>query len=132
MIFVSRRPVHGRTRPWVAQLGLIIAGLLVAACIPLSALENPNEVWLSSTQIGVHNLSWSPAPGAEFYKVYYRVDREVSALSLQPDFYWDVIAEHVTETTYVDIAGNFLHYLVTACNQCECSTDSIPSPEPRS
>ena len=125
VVFVSRRLVWGRTMPWVAPLGLTIVGLLAVACIPLPAPENPDEVWLTSTQVGIHNLRWNAVPGAEFYKVYYGERRtefeKILNLGTVSDFSWLVIEEYVTETAYTDNAANSLHYVVEACNQQGCS-----------
>ena len=125
VVLVSRCPIHWRLTPWDARLGLAVAalaGLLSAACFPLSEPDPPGEVWLSSTEVGVHNLNWSPAPRAEYYKVYYPERIPQSALDPGPDIKWVMLAERVTGTAYVDTAGTALSYSVVACNWIGCHT----------
>ena len=100
----------------------VLAGVLAAACSLVSEPGPPDEVWLSSTEVGVHNLSWSPVPRAEYYKVYYRERIPQFVLDPGPDFRWVVLAERVTKTTFVDTAGTALSYSVVACNQIGCHT----------
>ncbi len=112
--------------------------LVIACSVQLSASppEPPGEVRVSV--IGLHDISlsrgavrdyrisWDPVPDAEFYKVYFdleRGDNSVVGLIGRPlgvSAKSKLVGERVTATTFDD-AGRSAHYYVRACNKHGCS-----------